>query len=175
MANSVEMDQLAINTIRMLVVDAVQKAKSGHPGTPMDAAPAAYTLWQRVLRYDPAEPGWINRDRFVLSSGHASMLLYSLIHLAGIKAANRSYEQAWPRCRHAGRHQDLSPGRQPLPWTSGIRLDLGRRDDHRSAGAGRGNQRRHGDRRTMAAAPPTIARASICSTSMSMRCAATAT
>ena len=72
MANSVEMDQLAINTIRMLVVDAVQKAKSGHPGTPMDAAPAAYTLWQRVLRYDPAEPGWINRDRFVLSSGHAS-------------------------------------------------------------------------------------------------------
>src|SRR6478736_3923151 len=88
-----DMDQLAINTIRMLVVDAVQKAKSGHPGTPMDAAPAAYTLWQRVLRYDPANPGWINRDRFVLSSGHASMLLYSLIHLAGIKATNPSYEQ----------------------------------------------------------------------------------
>ena len=88
-----DMDQLAINTIRMLVVDAVQKAKSGHPGTPMDAAPAAYTLWQRVLRYDPANPGWINRDRFVLSSGHASMLLYSLIHLAGIRAINSSYEQ----------------------------------------------------------------------------------
>ena len=93
MANSVEMDQLAINTVRMLVVDAVQKAKSGHPGTPMDAAPAAYTLWQRVLRYDPAEPGWINRDRFVLSCGHACMLLYSLIHLAGVKAANHSYQQ----------------------------------------------------------------------------------
>ena len=88
-----DIDQLAINTIRMLVVDAVQKAKSGHPGTPMDAAPAAYTLWQRVLRYDPADPRWINRDRFVLSSGHASMLLYSLIHLAAIKAANPSYEE----------------------------------------------------------------------------------
>src|SRR5580704_2275245 len=93
MANSVEMDQLAINTMRMLAVDAIQKAKSGHPGTPMDAAPTAYTLWQRVLRYDPADPGWMNRDRFVLSSGHASMLLYSLIHLSGIKAANPSYEE----------------------------------------------------------------------------------
>src|SRR3954470_8771436 len=93
MAGHPNLDQLAINTIRMLVVDAVQKAKSGHPGTPMDAAPAAYTLWQRVLRYDPANPGWINRDRFVLSSGQASMLLYSLIHLAGIKATNPSYEQ----------------------------------------------------------------------------------
>ena len=63
-----DLDQLAINTIRMLAVDAVQKAKSGHPGTPMDAAPTAYALWQRVLRYDPADPGWINRDRFVLSA-----------------------------------------------------------------------------------------------------------
>jgi transketolase len=93
MPHQTNMDQLAINTMRMLAVDAVQKAKSGHPGTPMDAAPAAYTLWQRVLRYDPADSGWINRDRFVLSSGHASMLLYSLIHLAGIKATSPSYEQ----------------------------------------------------------------------------------
>src|SRR5580693_9934529 len=89
-----DIDQRAVDTIRMLCVDAVQKAKSGHPGTPMDAAPAAYTLWQRVLRYDPADPGWINRDRFVLSSGHASMLLYSLIYLAGIKAVAPSYEGA---------------------------------------------------------------------------------
>ena len=88
-----EIDQLAINTIRMLAVDAVQKANSGHPGTPMDAAPTAYVLWQRFLRYDPADPHWLNRDRFVLSSGHASMLLYSLIYLTGIKAANPSYEQ----------------------------------------------------------------------------------
>jgi transketolase len=131
MANSVEMDQLAINTIRMLVVDAVQKAKSGHPGTPMDAAPAAYTLWQRVLRYDPAEPGWINRDRFVLSSGHASMLLYSLIHLAGIKAVNRSYEQPGRDAvimddiktfRQAG---SRCPGHPEYGWTSGVETTTG--------------------------------------------------
>ena len=87
-----DMDQLAINTIRMLVVDAVQKAKSGHPGTPMDAAPTAYTLWQRILRYDPTDPAWPNRDRFVLSAGHASMLLYSMLHLAGVKSVNPQYE-----------------------------------------------------------------------------------
>jgi hypothetical protein len=79
-------DELAINTIRLLAVDAIQQAKSGHPGTPMDAAPTAYVLWQRFLRYDPVAPDWMNRDRFVLSSGHASVLLYTLIHLSGIKA-----------------------------------------------------------------------------------------
>ena len=77
--------RLAIDTIRTLAMDAVQKANSGHPGTPMALAPAAYTLWSRFLRYDPATPDWPNRDRFVLSVGHASMLLYSLIHLAGIE------------------------------------------------------------------------------------------
>ena len=86
-------DQLAINTIRTLSIDAIQKAQSGHPGTPMDAAPTAYTLWQQFLRYDPKDPHWPNRDRFVLSAGHASMLLYSLIHLAGIKAADTSYQK----------------------------------------------------------------------------------
>src|ERR671923_2033717 len=88
-----DLDQLAINTIRTLAIDAVQKANSGHPGTPMDAAPTAYTLWQRILRYDPQDPDWPNRDRFVLSSGHASALLYSLIYLTGIKATNPTYEQ----------------------------------------------------------------------------------
>ena len=126
-----DMDQLAINTIRMLVVDAVQKAKSGHPGTPMDAAPAAYTLWQRVLRYDPADPGWINRDRFVLSRGHASMLLYSLIHLAGIKAANASYEVVG---RNAVTLDDIKmfrqagsrcPGHPEYGWTSGVETTTG--------------------------------------------------
>ncbi len=126
-----DMDQLAINTIRMLVVDAVQKAKSGHPGTPMDAAPAAYTLWQRVLRYDPANPGWINRDRFVLSSGHASMLLYSLIHLAGIRAINSSYEQVGREAvtlddikgfRQAG---SRCPGHPEYGWTSGVETTTG--------------------------------------------------
>src|ERR1700710_1456309 len=77
--------ELSINTIRTLTIDAVQKANSGHPGTPMAMAPVAYTLWQEVLRYDPADPLWPNRDRFVLSAGHASLLLYSLIHLSGLK------------------------------------------------------------------------------------------
>jgi transketolase len=81
--NSIE--QLAINTIRTLSMDAVQKANSGHPGTPMALAPVAYQLWQHNLRYDPAEPLWPTRDRFVLSCGHASMLLYSVLHLAGVR------------------------------------------------------------------------------------------
>src|SRR5262249_50310296 len=86
------LDRLAIDTIRTLAMDAVEQAKSGHPGTPMALAPAAYTLWQSFLRYDPQDPTWPNRDRFVLSNGHASMLLYSLIHLAGIRAANAKGE-----------------------------------------------------------------------------------
>jgi transketolase len=79
------LDQLAIDTIRTLSMDAVEAAKSGHPGTPMALAPVAFTVWKDFLRYDPADPSWPNRDRFVLSCGHASMLLYSLIHLAGIR------------------------------------------------------------------------------------------
>jgi transketolase len=82
---SAGIDRLCIDTIRTLSMDAVQKAKSGHPGTPMALAPVAYTLWQDVMRYDPADPSWPNRDRFVLSVGHASMLLYSLIFLAGVR------------------------------------------------------------------------------------------
>src|SRR5438105_12228735 len=78
-----QLDLLAVNTIRTLSMDAVQAANSGHPGTPMALAPVAYCLWQRFLRFDPDDPIWPNRDRFVLSCGHASMLLYSLLHLAG--------------------------------------------------------------------------------------------
>src|SRR5260370_34931692 len=78
-------DQISINPIRTLSMDAVQQANSGHPGTPMALAPVAYCLWQRFLHSDPADPTWPNRDRFVLSNGHASMLLYSLLHLAGVK------------------------------------------------------------------------------------------
>ena len=80
-----DIDRLAIDTIRTLSMDAVEAAKSGHPGTPMALAPVAYTVWKDFLRYDPADPAWPNRDRFVLSCGHASMLLYSLIHLSGIR------------------------------------------------------------------------------------------
>src|SRR5271155_2885407 len=79
-----DIDRVAINTVRTLAMDAVQKAKSGHPGTPMGMAPVAYTLWQHALQFDPADPRWPNRDRFVLSVGHASMLLYALLHLARV-------------------------------------------------------------------------------------------
>jgi transketolase len=90
--NAGNLDLLCINTIRTLAMDAVQQANSGHPGTPMALAPVAYVLWQRFLRFDPEDPIWPNRDRFVLSNGHASMLLYSLLHLTGVKAVNPSYE-----------------------------------------------------------------------------------
>jgi transketolase len=85
-------DQLCINTIRTLSIDAVQQANSGHPGAPMGLAPAVYSLWQYFLQYDPADPLWPNRDRFVLSAGHASMLLYSTLHLAGVRAVNSDGE-----------------------------------------------------------------------------------
>src|SRR5271170_7720 len=126
-----DIDQLAINTVRTLAIDAIQKADSGHPGTPMGAAPTVYTLWQRILRYDPEQPMWPNRDRFVLSCGHASMLLYALIHLAGIKAANPSYEQVGREAvtlddiesfRQAG---SRCPGHPEYGWTSGVESTTG--------------------------------------------------
>ena len=86
-------DDLCINTVRTLSMDAVQRARSGHPGTPMALAPVVYTLWQRFLRFDPQDPIWPNRDRFVLSCGHASMLLYSMLHLSGVRAVNADYER----------------------------------------------------------------------------------
>jgi transketolase N-terminal domain/subunit len=90
--NTSDLDQLCINTIRTLSMDAVQAAKSGHPGTPMGLAPTAYVLWQRFLRFDPADPIWPNRDRFVLSNGHASMLLWSVLRLTKTEAVNAEYE-----------------------------------------------------------------------------------
>ncbi|HTW35145.1 MAG TPA: transketolase [Rhizomicrobium sp.] len=90
--SSSEIDRLCINTIRTLAIDAVQKANSGHPGTPMGIAPVAYELWQSLLSFDPASPIWPNRDRFVLSAGHACMLLYALLHLTKTQAVNAEYE-----------------------------------------------------------------------------------
>ena len=87
-----EIDQLCINTIRTLSIDAVQQAKSGHPGTPMALAPLVYTIWNRVMHFDPQDPIWPNRDRFVLSNGHASMLLWSVLHLTKVQAVNAEYE-----------------------------------------------------------------------------------
>ncbi len=91
--STTSLDDLAINTIRTLAMDAVEKAQSGHPGTPMGLAPAAYTLWSRFLRYDPDRPDWPNRDRFVLSCGHASLLLYSLLHMAGVREIDADGKQ----------------------------------------------------------------------------------
>jgi transketolase len=126
-----ELDALAINTIRTLSIDAIQKANSGHPGTVMDAAPAAYTLWQRFLRYDPKHPHWINRDRFILSAGHASMLLYSLIHLAGIKAAETSYQKnggdavSFKDIETFREEGSRCPGHPEYGWTTGVESTTG--------------------------------------------------
>jgi transketolase len=130
-AQATDIDQLAINTIRTLVIDAIQKANSGHPGTPMGAAPTAYTLWQQFLRYDPEQPMWPNRDRFVLSSGHASMLLYALIHLAGVKAANASYEKVGSEAvtlddlKTFRQEGSRCPGHPEYGWTSGVESTTG--------------------------------------------------
>jgi transketolase len=125
------LDQLCINTIRTLSMDAVQQANSGHPGTPMALAPVAYCLWQRFLRFDPQDPIWPNRDRFVLSIGHASMLLYSLLHLTGVKAVSKDYEtlgelsvplDAIKRFRQLG---SRCPGHPEYRWTSGVETTTG--------------------------------------------------
>src|SRR5882724_1787829 len=87
-----QLDTLSINTIRTLAIDGVQQANSGHPGAPMGLAPVTYSLWQNFLRYDPADPTWLNRDRFILSNGHASMLLYSMLHLAEVRQVDKNGE-----------------------------------------------------------------------------------
>ena len=113
MQNNPSLDKLCIDTIRTLSMDAVQKANSGHPGTPMALAPVAYHLWQNHLRYDPDEPLWPNRDRFVLSVGHASMLLYSLLHLTGYDdlqpAKKRAMRRAEARAMKLLRAADALP------------------------------------------------------------------
>jgi transketolase len=126
-----DLDRLSINTIRTLAIDAVEAASSGHPGAPMGLAPVAYTLWQRFLRYDPDQPIWPNRDRFVLSVGHASMLLYALLHLAGVKAVNPDYETlgapAVPLDAIKRFRQLDSPcaGHPEYRWTSGVETTTG--------------------------------------------------
>ncbi len=125
------MDQLSVNTIRTLAMDAVQEANSGHPGTPMALAPVVYCLWQRVLRFDPDHPIWPNRDRFVLSAGHASMLLYSVLHLTGVKAVNPKYEtlgQLSVTLEDIQRFRQLGSkcaGHPEYRWTSGVETTTG--------------------------------------------------
>jgi transketolase len=128
---SEDIDQLCINTIRTLAIDAIQKANSGHPGTPMALAPVAYTLWQRFLRFDPADPIWPGRDRFVLSAGHASMLLYALLHLAGVRAVDPDYEVVGDPAVslediESFRQLDSrAPGHPEYRWTSGVETTTG--------------------------------------------------
>jgi transketolase len=126
-----DLDRLVIDTIRTLSMDAVQKANSGHPGTPMALAPVGYRLWQYHLRYDPEAPQWPNRDRFVLSVGHASMLLYSLLHLAGVKAVD---EHGKPTGKPAVSLDDIkhfrqldsgTPGHPESHLTSGVETTTG--------------------------------------------------
>ena len=126
-----DLDQLCINTIRTLSMDAVQQANSGHPGTPMALAPLAYTIWQNFLRFNPEDPIWPNRDRFVLSNGHASMLLYSILHLSGVKAVNAKYERLGEpavslddikRFRQLG---SKCPGHPEYHLTSGVETTTG--------------------------------------------------
>jgi transketolase len=129
--NAADIDQLCINTIRTLSIDAIQKANSGHPGTPMALAPVAYVLWQRFLRFDPKDPIWPNRDRFVLSNGHASMLLYSLLHLTGVQAVDPDYEVvgepsvSLDDIKRFRQLDSRSPGHPEYRWTSGVETTTG--------------------------------------------------
>src|SRR5689334_10243596 len=126
-----ERDQLAINTIRTLSIDAVQQAKSGHPGTPMALAPLVYTIWNRVLRFDPMDPIWPDRDRFVLSNGHASMLLWSVLYLTGTRAVNAQYERlgrpsvTLDDIRHFRQLNSKAPGHPEYHWVSGVEATTG--------------------------------------------------
>jgi len=131
MQNQNQLDNLCINTIRTLAMDAIQKANSGHPGAPMAMAPVVYCLWQRFLRYDPDHPIWTNRDRFVLSAGHASMLLYSLLHLCGVKTVDPMYEVLGnlsvelDDIKNFRQLDSKCPGHPEYRWTSGVETTTG--------------------------------------------------
>jgi transketolase len=126
-----KMVQTSINTIRTLSIDAVQQAKSGHPGTPMALAPLVYTIWNRVMRFDPQDPIWPNRDRFVLSNGHASMLLWSMLHLTRTRAVNANYERlghpsvSLDDIRHFRQLDSKAPGHPEYHWVSGVETTTG--------------------------------------------------
>jgi len=128
---STDIDALCVNTIRTLCMDAVQQANSGHPGTPMAMAPVAYELWQNHLRFDPDDPIWPNRDRYVHSMGHASTLLYALLHLSAVKAVNPAYEtlgELTVPLDDLKRFRQLDskcPGHPEYRWTSGIETTTG--------------------------------------------------
>ena len=127
----IDLDQLSINTIRTLSIDAVEQAQSGHPGTAMALAPLVYTLWNRVMQFDPEDPIWPNRDRFVLSNGHASMLLWSILHLTGTRAVNADYERlgrlsvTLDDIRRFRQFGSKAPGHPEYHWVSGVEATTG--------------------------------------------------
>jgi transketolase len=129
--NATDIDQLCINTIRTLSIDAVQQANSGHPGTPMALAPMVYTIWNRAMRFDPQDPIWPNRDRFVLSNGHASMLLWSVLHLTRTQAVNAEYESlgqpsvTLDDVRRFRQLDSKAPGHPEYHWVSGVETTTG--------------------------------------------------
>ena len=131
MTSQDSIDQLSVNTIRTLSIDAIQAANSGHPGTPMAMAPVAYELWQHFLRFDPEDPIWPNRDRFVLSAGHASMLLYALLHLTRVKAVDPDYERLGELAvklediEHFRQLDSRAAGHPEYRWTSGVETTTG--------------------------------------------------
>src|SRR5439155_26055637 len=126
-----DLDKKCIDTIHTMAIDAVEKAQTGHAGTPMALAQVAYTLWQQILRYDPSDPIWPNRDRFVLSAGHASMLLYGLLNLTGVKSVNRKYEIVGEPAvsiddiKKFRQLDSKSPGHPEDRWTSGVETTTG--------------------------------------------------
>ena len=126
-----DLDQLCVNTIRTLSIDAVQQANSGHPGTPMGLAPLVYTLWNRTMYFDPKDPIWPNRDRFVLSNGHASMLLWSILHLTQTQAVNANYEKlgqpsvTLDDIRRFRQLDSRAPGHPEYHWVSGVETTTG--------------------------------------------------
>jgi transketolase len=129
--SSQEFDELAINTIRTLSIDAVQQANSGHPGTPMALAPLVYVIWNEIMRFDPQDPIWPNRDRFVLSNGHASMLLWSVLYLTGTRAVNAKYERLGQPAvtlddiRHFRQLGSKAPGHPEYHLVSGVEATTG--------------------------------------------------
>ena len=112
------LDELCVNTIRMLSIDAVQKADSGHPGLPLDAAPMAYVLWTHFLKHNPTHPKWYDRDRFILSAGHGSMLLYSLLHLTG-------YAVSLSQIKQFRQWESITPGHPESELTPGVEVTTG--------------------------------------------------
>ena len=131
LATGKQLDALCINTIRTLAIDGVQQANSGHPGAPMGLAPVTYGLWQQYLRYDPADPTWPNRDRFILSNGHASMLLYAMLYLAQVRGVNPEGERlgelavSMDDLKHFRQLDSKTPGHPEYRWTAGVETTTG--------------------------------------------------